>query len=199
MAEQANAAGGIDGREVILLVEDDRGDPAVATQAAEWLVSQGVTAVIGSYNAATTDPASYVYNRAGVINLMPSCAQPLAMDKGFHQTFRLCFREERTSQATADFITEVLDAQHVAIVHDGSLDAIKLAEQVQQTVVQLGAKVVAYEAGNPPALETQAMMERLKAANPDVAYYAGTAGMAASFIREARNAGLQVVWVLRCV
>ena len=196
MADQANAAGGIDGREVVLLVEDDHGHPTAATQAAERLVSQGVTAVIGSYNAATTDPASYVYNRAGVINLMPSCAQPLAMDKGFHQTFRLCFREERTSQATADFITEVLDAQHVAIVHDGSLDAIKLAEQVQQTVAQLGGKVVAYEAGNPPSLESQALMERLKAANPDVAYYAGTAGMAASFIREARNAGLQVVWVL---
>ena len=72
-----------------------------------------MTAVIGSYNAATTDPASYVYNRAGVIHLMPSCAQPLAMDKGFHQTFRLCFREERTSQATADFVTEVLDAQRL--------------------------------------------------------------------------------------
>ena len=138
MAEQANAAGGIDGREVILLVEDDRGDPAAATQAAERLVGQGVAAVIGSYNAATTDPASYVYNRAGVINLMPSCAQPLAMDKGFHQTFRLCFREERTSQATADFVTEVLDAQRIAILHDGSPDATKLAERVQQDVARLG-------------------------------------------------------------
>ena len=116
-----------------MLVEDDRGDPAAATQAAERLVSQGVTAVIGSYNAATTDPASYVYNRAGVIHLMPSCAQPLAMDKGFHQTFRLCFREERTSQATADFVTEVLDAQRIAILHDGSPDAMKLADEFSRT------------------------------------------------------------------
>ncbi len=69
MVEQANAAGGIDGREVVLLVEDDRGDPTAATQAAERLVSQEVVAVIGSYNAATTDPASYVYNRAGIIHL----------------------------------------------------------------------------------------------------------------------------------
>ena len=175
MAEQANAAGGIDGREVILLVEDDRGDPAAATQAAERLVSQGVTAVIGSYNAATTDPASYVYNRAGVINLMPSCAQPLAMDKGFHQTFRLCFREERTSQATADFVTEVLDAQRIAILHDGSPDATKLAERVQQDVARLGAQVVAYEAVSPAPPELQALVERLKTANPEVVYYAGAA------------------------
>ena len=196
MVDQANAAGGIDGREVVLLVEDDRGDPTAATQAAERFVSQEVVAVIGSYNAVTTDPASYVYNRAGVINLMPSCAQPLALDKGFHQTFRLCFREERTSQATADFLTEVLDAQRIAVVHDGSINAITLADEVHQAVADLGGQVVAHEAGNPPLLEVTALMDRVKAANPDVVYYAGTAGMAASFIRQARDAGLQVVWVL---
>ena len=196
MADQANAAGGIEGREVVLLVEDDHGDPTAATQAAERLVSQGVTAVIGSYNAATTDPASYVYNRAGVINLMPSCAQPLAMDKGFHQTFRLCFREERTSQATADFVTEVLDSQTSAILHDGSPDATNLAERVQQDVASLGAQVVAYEAVNPAAPEVQALVERLKLANPEVIYYAGSAAPVATVIRQARDAGLQVVWVL---
>jgi branched-chain amino acid transport system substrate-binding protein len=196
MVEQSNAVGGINGREVILLVEDDRGDPAVATQAAERLVSQGVVAVIGSYNAATTDPASYVYNRAGVINLMPSCAQPLAMDKGFHQTFRLCFREERTAQATADFVTEVLDAQTIAIVHDGSPDATKLAEGVQQDVAGQGAQVVAYEAVNPAAPEVQALVERLKLANPEVIYYAGSAAPVATVVRQARDAGLQVIWVL---
>ena len=60
---QTNAAGGIDGHEVLLLTEDDCGDPAAATQAAERLVSQQVAAVIGSYNGAN--------QRSGIVRLQP--------------------------------------------------------------------------------------------------------------------------------
>ncbi len=93
-------------------------------------------------------------------------------------------------------MTEVLDAQRIAILHDGSPDATKLAERVQQDVARLGAQVVAYEAVNPVAPELQALVDRLKTANPEVVYYAGAAAPVTTVVRQARDAGLQVVWVL---
>lgn len=195
VVHEANAGGGVGGREVILLVEDDRGEWEAATRAAERLVAQGVIAVIGSTNGVTTTPAAAVYNQANVLHLMPSCALPLAVDMSYRQSFRLCFPEERTADATADFITELLDAQRVAVLHDGSIEATALAGQVQQAIADQGAEVVAYETGFPPLFEQPALMNRLLGANPDVVYFAGTAGMAAAFVRQAREYGLQVAWV----
>ena len=196
VVEQINDFGGIGGREVILVAEDDRSDSAAASQIAERLAGQDVVAVIGSVNGVTTDPASYVYNREGILHLMPSCAGPLAIDKSFYQTFRVCFKEERTIQATASFIGEVLDAERVAVLHDGSADAAALAEQVRQTIVQEGAQVVAFENLATGSSGGQPVEDRLKLANPEVIYFAGAAAPAAAVIRDSHNAGLQVVFVL---
>ena len=60
----------------------------------------------------------------------------------------------------------------------------------------LGAQVVANEAVNPAAPEVQALVERLKLANPEAVYYAGAGAPVTTVVRQARDAGLQVVWVL---
>ena len=63
LVEQTNAAGGINGQQVELFVEDDKGDPKEASLVADRLVSNKVTAVIGGYNSTATEPASEIYDR----------------------------------------------------------------------------------------------------------------------------------------
>jgi branched-chain amino acid transport system substrate-binding protein len=58
LVEQTNEAGGILGRQVELIVEDDAGDPTQAALVAQRLVDAGVDAVIGAYNSTATEPAS---------------------------------------------------------------------------------------------------------------------------------------------
>ncbi len=71
LVEQTNAAGGINGQQVELLVEDDKGDPKEASLVADRLASKKVIAVIGAYNSSATEPASAIYNRENILHITP--------------------------------------------------------------------------------------------------------------------------------
>src|ERR1700740_3279480 len=64
----------IDGRRVtlVLLAEDDGGDPKQGTAVAQKLVDAGVVGVVGHLNSGTTVPASKIYHAAGVAQITPS-------------------------------------------------------------------------------------------------------------------------------
>lgn len=64
----------IDGKKIKFEVvsEDDQADPKVATQVAQRLVDQKVSAVIGHLNSGTTIPASKIYADAGIPQISPS-------------------------------------------------------------------------------------------------------------------------------
>jgi branched-chain amino acid transport system substrate-binding protein len=55
LVEQTNAAGGINGQQVELIVEDDKGDPQESSLVADRMVSNKVAAVIGAYNSTATE------------------------------------------------------------------------------------------------------------------------------------------------
>jgi branched-chain amino acid transport system substrate-binding protein len=72
LVDQTNAAGGINGRKVQLVIEDDKGDAQESALVADRLVAQNVMAVIGAWNSGATEPASATYNRAGYW-IIPDC------------------------------------------------------------------------------------------------------------------------------
>lgn len=196
LVERTNAIGGLNGREVVLLVEDDRGDPNEAVLAAERLAQQGVLAVIGGYNTAAIEPSSRVYNRDGIVQLLPACVPPLAPDRGFHQIFRVCFPEDRAAQLTSDFITDVLDAQRVAILYEGSRDATTLAGSAKSFIEQQGAQVVGFEAVNPADPDLRPVLQKVVDASPDSVYFAGSTPVAAMLLKQAPEVGLRARWTL---
>src|SRR5690349_2908373 len=53
-ADQANAAGGVDGRTITLSLFDDQGDPTVGTELARKIASQGDVALLGTAESAVT-------------------------------------------------------------------------------------------------------------------------------------------------
>ncbi len=95
LVDQTNAAGGINGQQVELVVDDDKGDPKEASLVADRLVSQKVNAVIGAYNSSATEPASAIYNKANILHITPSSTRVSLTDKGYKQFFRTCFLDDR--------------------------------------------------------------------------------------------------------
>jgi branched-chain amino acid transport system substrate-binding protein len=83
-----------------------------------------------------------------------------------------------------------------AVLHDGSPAAARLADGVQQAMARQGAQIVAYEAVSPNSANAPPLLEKLTTANPGVVYVAGSVGLAAPLMKQARDAGVQVVWVL---
>ena len=82
-----NAKGGIDGKQVELLIEDDVCKPEVATNSATKLVSQGVDLVLGHICSGATKAALPIYKDAGIVIMSPSATNPALTQSGDYPNF----------------------------------------------------------------------------------------------------------------
>ncbi len=100
--EEVNAAGGINGKMVELVVLDDRADPKEAANIANRLASDpSVLGVIGHANSSCTLAGAPIYNNAGLVHITTSSSSPAISDAGPY-TFRLW----NSDSYTYTYITE---------------------------------------------------------------------------------------------
>lgn len=195
LVEQVNAAGGINGKQVELIVEDDAGDPTQSALVAQRLVDAKVVAVIGAYNSTATEPASEIYNEAGILHVTPSSTAVRLTTKGFPRFFRVCFLDDRQGLFAAKFMQEVLGAKNVGILHDNSTYAQGLAEETKHYAETLGLTVGFYDAINPDDQDFTPILTKIGAANLDVVYFTGYHSQAGLLLKQSAELGLTVKWV----
>src|SRR6266850_3588405 len=76
-----NAAGGILGQKIQVLVGDDRADPKEGVSVANKFVGEGVKFVIGHFNSGVTIPSSDVYKENGMLVISPAATNPTVTDR----------------------------------------------------------------------------------------------------------------------
>ncbi len=195
LAEEINADGGINGREIQIIQGDDKGDPKEATLVAQRLVNQGVVAVVGAYNSTATEPASAIYNEAGVLHVTPSSTATGLTEKGYDQFFRTCFLDDRQGLFAAEFMTGTLGAKKIALIHDNTTYAKGLADWTKIYLEELGAEVVFFDAIVPGEREFGPTLTRLKNVNPDAIYFTGYFSEGGLLLKQARDMGITSTFV----
>lgn len=196
LVEQVNAAGGINGREVELLIEDDAGDPTQAALVAQRLVDAKVVAVIGAYNSTATEPASEIYNDAGILHVTPSSTATGLTDKGFERFFRVCFLDDRQGLFAAKFAKEILGVQNFGVLHDNSTYAQGLAEHTKRYAEDLGMNVVFYDAINPDDQDFTPILTNIGGAGLDAIYFTGYHAQGGLLLKQAGELGLDLQWMM---
>src|SRR5215211_6328178 len=98
-AEQAvadiNAAGGINGQKLEVVVGDDVSDPKQGVSVANKFAAEGVKMVVGHFNSGVSIPASEVYQEAGIVQVTPASTNPQFTERGMWNTFRTCGRDDQ--------------------------------------------------------------------------------------------------------
>lgn len=196
LVDQTNAAGGLLGRKIELVVEDDAGDPGQASQVAQKLVDAGVIAVIGAYNSSATEPASVIYNQAGILHITPSSTATRLTEKGFQRFFRVCFLDDRQGLFAAKFMKEVLGTQKIGILHDNSTYAQGLAEHTKRYAEELGLNVAFYDAINPADKDFTPILTRIGGAKLDAIYFTGYHPQGGLLLKQSADLGLKLQWVM---
>ena len=191
LKEQVNAEGGVLGKQVEVIYEDDKGQPNESTLAAQKLVSRDVIAVIGSYNSTATEAAQQVYADAGILHITPSSTATHLTEKGLKNFFRMAFLDSAQGQFAADLLVDELGAKKVAIIHDNSSYAKGLADWTQRFLEQKGAEVIV-DAINPQESDYSAVLTNVKNANPDAIYFTGYFSQAGLLVKQARDLGITV-------
>jgi len=196
LVEQTNEAGGLLGRQIELIVEDDAGDPTQAALVAQRLVDAEVVAVIGAYNSTATEPASEIYNEAGILHITPSSTATRLTEKGFKRFFRVCFLDDRQGLFTATFANEVLGVQNLGILHDNSTYAQGLAEHTRRYAEEAGINVAFYDAINPDDQDFTPILTNIGGAGLDAIYFTGYHPQGGLLLKQAKDLGLDLTWMM---
>jgi branched-chain amino acid transport system substrate-binding protein len=196
LAEQTNEAGGLLGRQIELVIEDDAGDPTQAALVAQRLVDAGVVAVIGAYNSTATEPASEIYNEAGLLHVTPSSTATRLTEKGFKRFFRVCFLDDRQGLFAATFAKDVLGVQNFGILHDNSTYAQGLAEHTKRYAEEKGMNVAFYDAINPDDQDFSPILTNIGAAGLDAIYFTGYHAQGGLLLKQTGELGLDLTWMM---
>jgi branched-chain amino acid transport system substrate-binding protein len=193
-----NAAGGVLGKPLRLIVQDDGCDPDRATSVARQVVAQKVVAVIGHFCSGVSIPASAVYHDKGVLQITPASSNPRlteeAGSKGWMTLFRTCPRDDRQGVFAADYLATHYAGDRVALLKDESNYARTVETPLRNTLTARGVDPVfraQIEAGQS---SYQDVIDQLAAARPDVVYYSGYHPEAAILAKEARASGIKAAF-----
>ncbi len=193
--DQLNAAGGINGKKVVVKEYDDKGDGVEAVNAYNLAKENGITAVVGSVLTGATialADATYEDNMPQITASATATGVTVMEDTGEVRTnvFRACFIDPFQGQKMADYAVEKLGAKTAAIFYETGSDyseGLKNAFVVEAE--RMGLEIVDSEAFATGDKDFKAQMTNIASKNPDVVFcpiYYGEAGLA---VQAARQAG----------
>lgn len=175
IAEQVNAAGGVNGNQIKLVAMDDQCKPEIAVNVATNLVSEGAKIVIGHVCSGATKAALGIYKEAGVLAISPSATNPPLTKSGDYPNFyRTIAADDEQGKLAATFVTETLGAKKVAILHDKGDYGKGFADFSKQFIEESGkAEIVLYEGITPGAIDYSAVIQKLKRERADAVVFGG--------------------------
>lgn len=173
MVEELNKAGGINGQQVELVVEDDGSTPRSAATAASRLVAAGVPAAVGTYGSAVTEASQDIYDEAGVVQIGTGSTSIRLTDKGMKRFFRTCPRDDEQGLVAYDTLKQ-LGFKKIAILHDNSAYAKGLADEAKQLMEKnKELAIVFFDALVPGERDYSAILTKIKGVNPDAVFFTG--------------------------
>jgi len=192
-----NARGGINGKQVELLVEDDVCKPEVATNTATKLVSSGVHVVLGHICSGATKAALPIYKNAGVIVMSPSATNPELTQSGdYPNFFRTIASDDAQAKTQVDFALDNRNLKKIAVIHDKGDYGKGLAEFAKQFIEKSGnAEVVLFEGVTPGAVDYSAVVQKIKRSGADGVIYGGYHPEASKIVTQMRKKRIDIDFI----
>jgi branched-chain amino acid transport system substrate-binding protein len=184
-AAKINAAGGVLGRQIGIVPEDDGCDAQMGVQAAQKLVDGGVAVVTGSYCSGAALPELVALHRAGVPYVLDAATNPKLTSMGFNNVFRTIGRDDEQGPFAAAYIADYLHAKTAAVIDDNTTYSKGLADNTVAALKKDGVDVVYYDAITPGQMDYSAVLSHVASFNPDVIYYTGYFSEAGLIAKEA--------------
>ncbi len=195
--DSLNQNGGLLGKQVELIWEDDKGDITEAINAYNKLVYQDeVVALIGGV---TTKPtiAAADYAKDEGIPMITASATAYEVTEGKPNVFRACFLDPFQAKTMANYAKEVLGFTKLAVIYDVGDDySIGLAETFKAQAAENGQEIVAYEAGAAADVDFKAQLTNIKNAGPEAIFVAFYYKEASNIMRQSLEVGLNDVLFL---
>ncbi|BCU76123.1 ABC transporter substrate-binding protein [Luteolibacter sp. LG18] len=191
--EEINAAGGVLGKKLELLTEDDQSKAGEPANAVNKLISKdGVVAILGEVASSRSLEAGPICQQAGIPMISPASTNP-AVTKTGDYVFRVCFTDSFQGAALANFATEKLSAKKVAVLTDVKSDYSKgLASNFKERYLKNGGQIAISLDFNGGDKDFKGQLTAIKGAGVDAIFLPGYYTDVALICKQAKDLGITV-------
>ncbi|HHW44729.1 MAG TPA: ABC transporter substrate-binding protein [Desulfotomaculum sp.] len=190
--EEINKAGGINGKQVKLIVEDDKGSPQEAVKATEKLVSQDkIDYWMGTVNSSNTLAALEVTKKAGIPSMVPIATAEKITEMGSKNIFRNCANNPMQVKALVDYILANRPEKKFAILAENTDYGRDLVKIFEENLTKGGGTILATEYYKPGDKDFYNQLTKIKALNPEGFLVAGMIAEGSQIVKQARELGIR--------
>ncbi len=189
--EEINAAGGVLGRPLEVLTEDNQSKPGESATVAKKLISrEKVVAMLGEVTSGRSLEVAPLCQGAKIPMIATGATNAKVTQTGSY-VFRVCFIDDFQGTVMAKFAKDDLKAKQVATLTSvSSAYSVGLAKVFKETFLAAGGTVVAEQKFNEGDKDFRAQLTAIKAAGADAVFVPGYYQEAALVARQARSLGL---------
>jgi len=191
--EAINAAGGVLGKKIDLLTEDNQSQAGQSSTVVRKLISSdGVVAILGEVASSRSMEAAPICQENKIPMISPSSTNPKVTETGDY-IFRVCFIDPFQGTVMANFSRKTLKLNTVAVLPDVKSDySMGLAKFFKEGFLADGGKIVAEENYSGGDKDFNAQLTAIKAANPDGIFVPGYYTEVGLIAMQARQLGITV-------
>lgn len=193
--EMRNAAGGVRGRRIELLVEDDRQDPEVAVQAMRRLLEQGVVAIVGPMTSSIAMAVLPLANEAHRVLLSPTATSNALTGKDDY-FLRIAAATRSNAKTSADYHFDGKGLRRMAAIYDTRNRAFTedwLAVYREAFAARGGDVIAAIEFTSSDELHFTELAQRILATRPDGILLLANSVDAAMLLQQIRKLAPEIV------
>jgi branched-chain amino acid transport system substrate-binding protein len=189
--EQINSSGGVLGKQVKLITEDDQSNQDQANAAVQKLISRDkVVAVLGEVASSRSLAGGSVCQKNKIPMLSPASTNPDVTKTGDY-IFRICFTDDFQGAMCGQFAI-MRGWKRIAMLVDVKQDYSKgLAKAFKEAYGKSGT-ILIEESFRSDDRDFKAQLTNIKGTNPDAVFVPGYYGEAVLIVRQAREIGLNI-------
>lgn len=193
--EEINASGGINGKSLVVIYEDDQLDPKKGVAAFNKLVSvHKVPLVIQAAGSNVMLAEAPIAERKRVVLISPTCTNPKISEAGDY-IFRIAPSDLYQGKVIAQVAREELKAKSATVLYINNDYGVGLKDVFIARFEELGGTIAVSEGFAPDTKDFRTSLGKVKAAKPDVVFLSSLYQEAALILKQAKELGIPVQFI----
>ncbi|HEX7055940.1 MAG TPA: ABC transporter substrate-binding protein [Bacilli bacterium] len=189
--DEINQAGGVLGKKIELKILDDKSSPEEAAKDVDQLVTQDkVQLLLGAYSSGSTLAVVKKATEYKTPLIVPTAVAANITETGSKYVFRICATSDSYATAVVNFLKDRPDAKTMAIIYEDGNFGTSSAESMKLALKDSGIKLIDEESYSVKNVDYKPMLQRVKAKNPDILYFASYSLDATALMKQAHEIDL---------